>query len=50
MGHLTIRIILCASVDPFSTISSINKLFKIYRGTLIVTDDIIDDGDDRRTS
>ena len=50
MGHLTIRIILCVSVDSFSTISSINKLFKIYRGTLIVTDDIIDDGDDRRTS
>ena len=50
MGHLTIRIILCASVDSFSTISSINKLFKIYRGTLIVTDGIIDDDDDRRNS
>ena len=47
IGLFTLRIILCASVDLFSTISSINKLFKIYRGTLI---DIIDDGDDRRHS
>ena len=48
MGLLTLRTILCASIDSFSTISSINQLFKIYRGTLIVTEDIIDDGDDRR--
>ena len=48
IGLFTLRIILCASVDLFSTISSINKLFKIYRGTLIIiTEDIIDDGDDR---
>ena len=48
IGLFTLRIILCASVDSFSTISSINKLFKIYRGTLIIiTEDIIDDGDDR---
>ena len=50
IGLFTLRIILCASVDSFSTISSINKLFKIYRGTLIITEDIIDDGDDRRHS
>ena len=50
IGLFTLRIILCASVDLFSTISSINKLFKIYRGTLIITEDIIDDGDDRRHS
>ena len=50
MGLLTLRIVLCASIDSFSTISSINQLFKIYRGTLIITEDIIDDGDDRRHS
>ena len=47
MGLLIRRIILCASVDSFSTISLLNNLFKIYRGTL-VTEDIFDDGDDRR--
>ena len=36
MGLLTLKTILCVSIDSFSTISSINQLFKIYRGTLIV--------------
>ena len=50
MGLLALRIILWASVHLFSTISLMNMLFKIYRGTLIVTEDIIYDDDDRMIS